>query len=94
MAKNSAGDLNRSGQEAGQREAISNVQSVRHDAMADGPGKENARCERRTGVHGQNADQPINQKRSPDAGEKNDLVEGAFDFLNRLAGKAVVSRKA
>jgi hypothetical protein len=38
--KKFAGNLNRSRQEAGQREAISNVQPVRHAAMAHGPGKE------------------------------------------------------
>ena len=73
-AKKFAGGFNRSRQEAGQREAIPNVQPVRHAAMADGPGKENARCERRAGLHGQNADQPIAQKRSQNAGEENELV--------------------
>ena len=79
MAKQFAGGFHRSRQEAGQREAIPNVQPVRHDAMADGPGKEDARCERRAGLHGQNADQPNDQKGSQDAGKEDDLVESAID---------------
>ena len=86
MAKKFAGDLHRSRQEAGQREAIPNVQPLRHNAMADEPGKENARGERRASLHGQNADQPIDQKRSQDTAEENDLVEGAFHvFTGGLA---------
>ena len=93
MAGKFAGGLHCSRQEASQREAIPNVQLVRHDAMADGPGKENARGERRAGVHGENEDRSIDQKRSQDAGEENDLVESILkpdslalaQALNKLA---------
>src|SRR5206468_8493096 len=92
MAKKFAGGLNRSRQEAGQREAIPNVQPVRHAAMADEPSEENARGERRAGVHGQNANRPNDQKRSEDAGEENDLVAGAFGFRSEEHTSELQSR--
>src|SRR5262245_56613259 len=85
MAEQLAGSLNRSRQTAGQRQAISDVQPVRHHAMAHGTGKENARRERRAGVHGQDADRPLAQKRRQGAGEENASIATAFDCLSRLS---------